>query len=99
MPAAFGAHPTLLTQKLDLNSSDVAMRARAVAQLKADIDEAAELGLSRLVTLSGYDPGDAKRPDAMGWLAESMHQVCEYGKKYGVGITMETFDRAVEKRL
>lgn len=98
LPAAFGAQPTLLMQKLDLNSPDAAMRTRAVAQLKADIDQAAELGIARLATLSGSDPGDGMRKDAVRWLADSMHQVCAYGKQHGVGITMETFDRTVDKK-
>lgn len=96
--SAFGAHPTLLTRKLDLNSSDAALRARAVAQLKADLDQAAELGMGRLVTLSGWDPGESRRPDAAAWLAESLHEACEYGRRYGIGITLETFDRTVEKK-
>ena len=99
LPAAFGAQPTLLTQKLDLNSPDPDMRTWAVAQLKADIDEAAELGITRLATISGSDPGDdAMRKEAMCWLAESMHAVCAYAKACGVGITMETFDRTVDKK-
>jgi sugar phosphate isomerase/epimerase len=95
---AFGAQPTLLTQKLDLNSADPEMRARAVAQLKEDIDEAAEMGIDRLATLSGSDPGDAGRPAAIDRLADALAQVCEYGKRNGVGITLETFDRTVEKK-
>jgi sugar phosphate isomerase/epimerase len=98
LPAAFGAQPTLLTQKLDLNSADAAGRARAVAQLKEDIDQAEELGISRLATLSGTDPGEAERSRAFDDLADSVMQVCEYGGRRGVGITLETFDRAVDKK-
>jgi sugar phosphate isomerase/epimerase len=95
---AFGAQPTLLMQKLDLNSADPEMRARAVAQLKEDIDLAADMEINRLATLSGSDPGDAGRPAAIDRLADSLAQVCEYGKRRGVGITLETFDRTVDKK-
>jgi sugar phosphate isomerase/epimerase len=95
---AFGAQPTLLMQKLDLNSADSEMRARAVAQLKEDIDLAAEMEINRLATLSGSDPGDAERPAAIDRLAASLAEVCEYGKSHGVGITLETFDRTVDKK-
>jgi sugar phosphate isomerase/epimerase len=95
---AFGAQPTLLMQKLDLNSADSEMRARAVAQLKEDIDLAAEMEINRLAALSGSDPGDAERPAAIDRLAASLAEVCEYGKSHGVGITLETFDRTVDKK-
>ena len=95
---AFGAQPTLLMQKLDLNSADPEMRARAVAQLKEDIDLAADMEITRLAALSGSDPGDAGRPAAIDRLADSLTQVCEYGKRHGVGITLETFDRTVDKK-
>jgi len=98
LPAAFGAQPALLTQKLDLNSADPGMRSRAVAALKACIDEAAELEITRLATLSGWDPGDDLRPQGKDWLYESLCQVCEYGRSRGVGITLETFDRFVDKK-
>jgi sugar phosphate isomerase/epimerase len=95
---SFGAQPTLLMQKLDLNSAEPEMRARAVAQLKEDIDLAADMEIGRLATLSGSDPGDAGRAAAMDRLADSLAEVCEYGKGRGVGITLETFDRTVDKK-
>ncbi len=98
MPAAFGAQPTLLTQKLNLNSADPAMRQRAVAQLKQDVDYAADLGIARMSTLSGADPGDAARADALCWLVESLSEVCHYGQAHGVSLSVETFDRTVEKK-
>ena len=98
LPAAFGAQPALLTQKLDLNSADPSARAAAVASLMGCVDQAAELGISRLATLSGWDPGDAGRAQGKQWLADSLRQVCAYGRGLGVGITLETFDRFVDKK-
>jgi sugar phosphate isomerase/epimerase len=61
-------------------------------QVKSDME------ITRLATLSGSDPGDVGRPAAIDRLADSLAQVCEYGKRHGVGITLETFDRTVDKK-
>ena len=98
LTVAYGAHPALLSQKLNLNSLDPESRSRAVIQMKECVQEAAELGARRLVLLSGPDPGDALRGEATRLLVDSLHQICEHGRQYGVGITLETFDRSVEKR-
>ena len=98
MPAAFGAQPALLTQKLDLNAEDPEMRARAVAAIKGCIEEAADLGMTRLALLSGKDPGAAGRAAALDRLVDSLAQICDYGRTFGVGITLETFDNAVDKK-
>lgn len=98
LPAAFGAQPSLMWEKLDLNSADPGMRARAVAQLKEAIDQAADLEISRLATVSGWDPSDTQRAQGKEWLFESLSQVCAYGRSHGVGITLETFDRTVDKK-
>jgi sugar phosphate isomerase/epimerase len=98
LPAAFGAQPTLLSQKLDLNSADPDMRGRAVAQLKQDIEYAADLGISRMSTLSGIDPGDKARADALCWLVDSLSEVCRYGQAHAVSLCVETFDRTVDKK-
>jgi sugar phosphate isomerase/epimerase len=94
----YGAQPVLLSQKLDLNSLDDSERNRAVNQVKYCIDEAAELGASRLALLSGPDPGDERREDATRALVFSLKTICAYGEEKGVGITMETFDRDIEKK-
>lgn len=98
LTAAFGAQPALLLQKLDLNSRDPDVRARAVAQMKACAEEAAELGARRMALLSGPDPGAEHRAEATRLLADSLRQICEHGRQHGVGITLETFDRAIEKK-
>src|SRR5664280_2033468 len=43
--AKYGGQPRLLTQKLDINSADEAMRQRAVAEIKHAVDDAAEMGI------------------------------------------------------
>jgi len=94
MKCAFGAQPTLLTQKLNLNDPDEEGRKRAVAQIKAGIDEAVEVGASGLAFLSGRDPGPANRARGMELLAESVTEICDYAKSRGsLPIALETFDQ------
>ena len=94
----FCAHPAILSQKLNLNSLDEAQRQEAVRQMKELIDQASELGALRFVFLSGPDPGDAYREAALETLVDSVRQMCAYGKQRGIGLTLETFDRRVDKQ-
>lgn len=94
MKSAFGGQPTLLTQKLNLNDPDEAGRKAAVEQIKADIDEAVELGCSGVAFLSGKDPGAADRAKGLELLYESVCEICEYSKTHGdLPIALETFDQ------
>ena len=94
MKYAFGAQPTLLTQKLNLNDPDEQGRKKAVAQIKAAIDEAAEMEAAGLAFLSGKDPGDAGRAKGMELLYESVKEICDYAKtKNNMPIALETFDQ------
>ncbi|MGB9620197.1 MAG: sugar phosphate isomerase/epimerase family protein [Armatimonadota bacterium] len=94
MKCAFGAQPTLLTQKLNLNDPDEDGRRKAVAQIKESIDEAVELGAVGLAFLSGRDPGPSNRARGMELLAESVTEICEYAKTKGdLAIALETFDQ------
>lgn len=98
MRVAFGAQPTILSKKLDLNSPDEPKRKEALTTLRAQIDEAKEIGASRFTVLSGPDPGADKRADARKFLIESLLDLCSYGKERGVNVTLETFDRSIEKK-
>lgn len=99
MVVGFGAQPRLLNGKLDLNSADPRARRQAVAAVKACIDEAYELGTSRLAVLSGSDPGPEARQQALKLLTDSLDQLCTYAESQGsLGMTLEVFDRDVDKR-
>lgn len=94
MKYAFGAQPTLLTQKLNLNDPDEDGRKKAVAQIKAAIDEAAEMECSGLAFLSGRDPGAGDRDKGMELLLESVKEICDYARTRGnMPIALETFDQ------
>jgi sugar phosphate isomerase/epimerase len=94
----YGAQPRLLLPKLSLNDLDGAGRKKAVESILEGIDEAAEMGCSRLAVLTGPDPGDAERERALDYLADSFATLCKAGDDKGIGITLETFDREVDKK-
>jgi sugar phosphate isomerase/epimerase len=93
-----GGQSALLLQKLNLNSLDDAERMKAVKQLQSSVDEAAEMGAQRVAFLSGVDPGDAERSRALEALASSVKQAAGYARGKGIALTLETFDRTVDKR-
>jgi sugar phosphate isomerase/epimerase len=95
---AFGAQPTILTRKLDPNSFDETKRKKALSILMPQIDEARELGAKRFTILSGPDPGEDKRAAGRELLVQSLLDLCAYAKERGVSITLETFDRRIEKK-
>lgn len=96
--AKYAAQPRLLSQKLDLNAADAALRARAVAEVKAGIDEALELGLRDVAILSGGDVPADRRAQAMTWLVESISEICGYAGDRSVTIALEVFDRDIDKK-
>jgi sugar phosphate isomerase/epimerase len=98
MKVAYAAQPAVLSGKLNLNATDEDERIRAVASLRMRIDEAVELGAESLALLSGPDPGEAGRDEGIALLAASLQDLCDYAFVNGVKVTLETFDRTVDKR-
>ncbi len=98
MKVAFGAQPIILGGKLNLNSADPAERQHAVEVLRAYIPQAAEIGAQSFVILSGPDPAESERAAATDWLADSLRQLCADARAYQIRITLETFDRTVDKK-
>ena len=98
LACAYAAQPAVLTQKLNPNSFCESERAAAVTALKERIDEAREVGATSLALLSGPDPGATRREEAIGRLTRSLRELCDYGLESDVAITLETFDRTIDKR-
>ncbi len=98
MTVDFGVHPVILGEKQNINSLDARERRRACATLESYLEQAAELRARRFVLLSGPDPGEAGRSDATKALIESLHQIAEAAKGFGLSVVLETFDRTVDKR-
>jgi sugar phosphate isomerase/epimerase len=95
---AYGAQSSLLTKNLNLNSLDETARKRAVERLEQCADQAADMGAKRMAFLSGKDPGDESRPFAIDALVKSVRQVADYAREKGVALTLETFDRTIDKK-
>ena len=89
----------LLGQKLDLNSPVPQQREAATSQIKSAVDEAYSLGAKQLAVLSGPTPTPDKREKAKELLVDSLAQICGYAQSKGnLGITLEIFDRDVDKK-
>ena len=97
MTVGYGAQPCLLSQKLNLNSFDPGERKRAVDQVKACADEAAEVGAKALAVLSGVDPGE-RRDEAMKLLIDSLRELAGYCKEKGLRFVLESFDSKYDKK-
>lgn len=97
MAVGYGAQPCLLSQKLNLNHFDPAERRRAVSQVKACIDEAAEVGAGAVAVLSGVDPGE-RREEAFKLLVESVLELCGHARAKGLRFILESFDSKYDKK-
>ncbi len=98
LSVAFAAQSALLVTKSDLNAPDDKARRSAVTLVQGCIDQAVQLGARRVAVLSGPYPGPADEARAVARLVDSLRELCAYGGERGVGITLETFDRAIEKK-
>jgi sugar phosphate isomerase/epimerase len=97
MAVGYGAQPPLLMGKLNLNSFDAGERQKAIDQVKACTDEAAEIGAKAIAVLSGPDPGE-KRDEAFRLLVDSLHQLAAYAKDKGLRFILESFDSKYDKK-
>ena len=98
LSVGFGAQSALLVTKSNLNALDEAERKKAVTLVQQCIDQAAELGAKRVAVLSGPYPGAADEERAKQRLVESLLDLSAHGRGRGIGITLETFDRTIEKK-
>jgi len=96
---ARGLQPDILTNKLDLNSTDEAKRREATSRIKSEIDLIGSRGIRMIGICSGPDPGVAKRKEAVGSLVQSLMEICEHAAEKRVRVALETFDREYDKKL
>lgn len=98
MQVTFAAQSVQLLNKVDLNALDEAERQRAVDLVKQCADWAVDVNASRLSILSGKDPGEAKREEALELLVDSTKQICRHVReKAGIPVALKVFDYDVEK--
>jgi len=102
MDVIFGCQPAILGHKLSLSALDRAEQERAIAACRELIDQAYELGARILMVMSGPDPGERDRAPAREAFADALKQLCrhaqERAEEYILAISVETFDRDVDKK-
>jgi sugar phosphate isomerase/epimerase len=100
----FGAQPGVLMNKLNTAALDEAARRAAVADVKQSIDQAYEHGCKLLAMIDGLEswPGQAHQAQALDQVTRSLDELCTYAEQrardYLLTISLETFDRAIEKK-
>lgn len=100
----FGAQPGLLMNRLNTAAVDEAARRAAVDDVKQSIDHAYEHGCRLLAMIDGLEsyPGEELKPRATDQLVHSLSELCRYAQDqagdYCLTISVETFDRGIEKK-
>jgi sugar phosphate isomerase/epimerase len=85
---------------LSLASLSADARARAAAYVRSVVDEASEMQAERVCVISGPDPGEASRRDALAALEDTLLDLCGYARANGtVQLALKMADRAVDKRF
>jgi sugar phosphate isomerase/epimerase len=97
LKVAYGGQPRLLTTGQNINSLEEAKREEAVANLKAGIDEAYEMGAVGFGFLAGKYTED-KKEEAYQVLVKSTKEICAYAKSKGdIKLALEVFDYDIDK--
>ncbi len=86
---AAGIQIVMLVAYCDFTHPDPAERDRQRAQLRADIDAAAELGASFLRVTAGQTYPGLDRETAMGWAVEGLTAQLDYARAAGVALVYE----------
>ena len=98
MTVCYGAHPSLLSTGLNINSLDEKARQQAIDILKEGIDQAYEINSVGFVFLSGKYT-ENKKEEAFTALIESTKQLCAYAQAQGnLKIIHEMFDHSIDKK-
>lgn len=88
----------LLKQDLNLSSLDSELRSKSIRRACELVHMAAECGTTKLSLVSGSDPGDAQRPEAMKGFSEAIVQIGETVSQYdGMILQIEPLDRFAHK--
>ena len=100
----FGAQPPVLMNRLNTAALDEDARRAAVADVKQSIDQAYEHGCRLLAMIDGLEswPGEDRREQAIEQVTRSLDELCAHAEQrardYLLTISLETFDRAIEKK-
>jgi sugar phosphate isomerase/epimerase len=100
----FGSQPGILMNKLNTAALDEDARKAAVAEIKSSVDQAYEHGCKLLAMIDGLESwqGEQNRERALDQVVKSLGEICAYAeqqaKDYQLTISLETFDRSIEKK-
>ncbi len=99
----FCGGPPILMQGINLNAMNLATREKAINDVKKLVDEAYAMNAKILVVCSGPDSTKEERDQAKGFLIKSLREICRYAgqeaKDYTLFVSLENFDRDVDKKL
>ena len=99
MTVTFACQPLQLRLGLDLNAADPARRRQAVEAVLGCLDQAKELGASRLALMSGQNVPPGQRPAALDCLVNELCRVCKAARdRAGLPVVLEIFDYDVDKK-
>jgi sugar phosphate isomerase/epimerase len=91
-----------LIEDYPVASADPAARKVALDKTKILLDQAIEFGSRMAMVISPPDPGQAEREAATARLAQDLRELCDYvdakSKRRRLFITLENFDRDIEKK-
>ncbi|WP_084055458.1 sugar phosphate isomerase/epimerase family protein [Carnimonas nigrificans] len=90
--------PMLEGQNLWLSSLDSSERQQAVQRVREHLPLAAETGVSTLAVVSGSDPGDKDRAEALKGFTESLANICSDAEEFGMNVIVEPLDRFAHKK-
>lgn len=100
----FGAQPGILMNKLNTAALDEEARRAAVAEIKSSVDQAYEHGCNLLAMIDGLESyqGEENRERALDQVVKSLNEICQYAtdqaRDYELTVSLETFDRSIEKK-
>lgn len=92
----YGAQPELLSQKLNPNDLDEALRCKAQAVLMDALDEAEMLGAQGIAFLAGKWSRE-RQEEAYQQLLKTTRAVCERAKEKRMFVELEVFDYDMDK--
>jgi sugar phosphate isomerase/epimerase len=99
MTVTFACQPVQIRRGLDLNSPDRHKRQEAVEAILACIDEAKELGATRLALMSGRNVPQADQAAALDRLVKELCRICRAAKeRAALPVVLEIFDYDMDKK-
>jgi sugar phosphate isomerase/epimerase len=99
MTVTLACQPLQLQQGLDLNSKDKAERQRASEVILGCLEQAKELGATRLALMSGRNVPAPDRPAAVDCLVNELCHICRAARgRAGLPVVLEIFDYDVDKK-